>query len=932
MAFTAGLTGGLTEPITKTLLEDYFYGKLTLEEMVAALGSTLWLDATETYAKSKVAVDLVNTIAAAQVDYLYTTSLNISSSEITIHICAKSDNWSSGTTQFLFTLNDGTTNNKIEIYNAGAGGQLNLRTSFNGSDVHLQGTHSLSGFNFITAVIRENSTNGIQLYVNGVELSYNTVDDRDSTGLSFSSTLTTAYIGGSNITTNRPLDGNIDQTTVFNKALTTTELATILNSGNGLQHKDLDGTESFYGNIVAWYDFNTPPNFGRNYAEESHAVRLSSASDKLTSSSTDFNKQPSDAFSWGYWLKVDSIVGMFPFFFQKDNGVTGYEIYFDGSISSIDVDFKDDAGGRVRHSYSSVFTAGQWVHFVVTYSGNGQSSGLKLYLNGVEQTPVVNNNVTMTGSFDNSTDFTLFIGDIDTTVDEAFFYSDELISGEVTTLYNGGTVAPARTLHTDNLVSDWSFNAQNVTDIGKDSYGSNDLTPVSIVEADLVGGKDSLDLTEVSISSANATLGHIEGKAAGYDGVTLLTGRSGGVNAQQLTITEIATWYTDNYIRFTGSDNLDTTANIDLSGDFTIVMRSKHSNIAESSDLLSTSTTIYNNNTSGLGVCLGVTSTNPIGEDVWNTVVIKSESGTISFRLNGVANGSGSRDATVVTSTTMTIGDTTLTQNWDLRGLLIKESALTEAEIQTVESYFLTLATETDWTPAEITTSAWLDASDSSTITESGGSVSQWDDKSGNGLNVTQGTGSYQPVLGTNEIQFDGVDDNLFASGSDFPYGASGAYTAFIVFRSAVSQTNDSIGLITGNGNSSTANPLICVVANSSFRTYVDGTLSSSAWSADNTRYIGASRFDGAEHETFIDGTSGGTTTATQGASGTFYIGGVGGSGTRFFEGAISEMLIFNNAISLSNRQTVEGYLAHKWGLAANLDAAHPYKLTPPKI
>ena len=185
MAFTAGLTGGLTEPITKTLLEDYFYGKLTLEEMVALLGSTLWLDATETYAKSKVAVDLVNTIAAAQVDYLYTTSLNISSSEITIHICAKSDNWSSGTTQFLFTLNDGTTNNKIEIYNAGAGGQLNLRTSFNGSDVHLQGTHSLSGFNFITAVIRENSTNGIQLYVNGVELSYNTVDDRDSTGLSF---------------------------------------------------------------------------------------------------------------------------------------------------------------------------------------------------------------------------------------------------------------------------------------------------------------------------------------------------------------------------------------------------------------------------------------------------------------------------------------------------------------------------------------------------------------------------------------------------------------------------------------------------------------------------------------------------------------------------------------------------------------------------
>ena len=70
MAFTAGLTSGLTEPITKTLLEDYFYGGLTLEELVALLGSTLWLDATETYAKSKVAVDLVNTRGIAAVDYL----------------------------------------------------------------------------------------------------------------------------------------------------------------------------------------------------------------------------------------------------------------------------------------------------------------------------------------------------------------------------------------------------------------------------------------------------------------------------------------------------------------------------------------------------------------------------------------------------------------------------------------------------------------------------------------------------------------------------------------------------------------------------------------------------------------------------------------------------------------------------------------------
>lgn len=59
----------------------------------------------------------------------------------------------------------------------------------------------------------------------------------------------------------------------------------------------------------------------------------------------------------------------------------------------------------------------------------------------------------------------------------------------------------------------------------------------------------------------------------------------------------------------------------------------------------------------------------------------------------------------------------------------------------------------------------WLDASDTSTITSSSGSVSQWNDKSGNGRNFTQGTGTAQPTTGTttqnslNVIVFDGNSD-----------------------------------------------------------------------------------------------------------------------------------------------------------------------------
>ena len=65
---------------------------------------------------------------------------------------------------------------------------------------------------------------------------------------------------------------------------------------------------------------------------------------------------------------------------------------------------------------------------------------------------------------------------------------------------------------------------------------------------------------------------------------------------------------------------------------------------------------------------------------------------------------------------------------------------------------------------------AWYDASDTGTITVSGTAVTQWNDKSGNGYNLTQGTAGKRPLSGTrtqngkNAIEYDGADDVLAAS------------------------------------------------------------------------------------------------------------------------------------------------------------------------
>jgi hypothetical protein len=53
-------------------------------------------------------------------------------------------------------------------------------------------------------------------------------------------------------------------------------------------------------------------------------------------------------------------------------------------------------------------------------------------------------------------------------------------------------------------------------------------------------------------------------------------------------------------------------------------------------------------------------------------------------------------------------------------------------------------------------------------------------------------------------------------------------------------------------------------------------------------------------------------------------------AGLTFAKVYISEVLIYNSFLSLSDQQRVEGYLAWKWGLQGSLPANHPFKRWPP--
>lgn len=232
------------------------------------------------------------------------------------------------------------------------------------------------------------------------------------------------------------------------------------------------------------------------------------------------------------------------------------------------------------------------------------------------------------------------------------------------------------------------------------------------------------------------------------------------------------------------------------------------------------------------------------------------------------------------------------------------------------------------WTPAEISSTLWLDASDASTITESGGLVSQWNDKSGNGNHLVQVTGSRKPVTGTrtlnslNVLDFDGakkVELNAFHS------LMSGGRSLYILAQQDTTSNrfiSDEFSSSRGTFYSSGGN----------FAYYNGNTITTSI--AESTDLIIRSLLiDAAGTGTaYHDGTSAvvGTVTATNQIGVT--IGGRNSSSSNQLDGVIAAVLYCDEEHTDAIRQKVEGYLAWTWGHVSALDAGHPYKSAAPTV
>lgn len=261
------------------------------------------------------------------------------------------------------------------------------------------------------------------------------------------------------------------------------------------------------------------------------------------------------------------------------------------------------------------------------------------------------------------------------------------------------------------------------------------------------------------------------------------------------------------------------------------------------------------------------------------------------------------------------------------------------------------------WTPANLAVKprVWLDPSDAGAVTLDGSSkVSQLLDKSGNSFHATQPTAAHRPALTTAAFGGRQALNTLGGLSLHIPDGIgitpTSAKEVFAMSAAAVSETSNSKGAIVtlhanlGGGAADYGKRLTLRNDGGTFRCEFNGgfhqtndPLNGGAGDIVNARHSAGALLNqikmAANAQPPESGYTGAQTDAVNAVDTLHTIGLRDRSfaGTAGIGGYVGEVLIFLYELSTSEREHVEGYLAHRWGTTANLPAAHPYKTTAPQ-
>ena len=271
--------------------------------------------------------------------------------------------------------------------------------------------------------------------------------------------------------------------------------------------------------------------------------------------------------------------------------------------------------------------------------------------------------------------------------------------------------------------------------------------------------------------------------------------------------------------------------------------------------------------------------------------------------------------------------------------MIIYNTALTTTQRQQVEGYLawkwgLQASLPPFAGPLSLSGCAlWLDGADSSSasMTLSGSSITAWKDKSGNGVSFTIGgtpTLSIAVYNGLSSVYFNGSTNFI---NTTFNLNLINHSFFIVVSETAGGNAGVLVFYSTGGSVDDVYSPNALLFASPQFS--IKGSYSSQPSSTLAYGVYSETSLPTGSLTVYKNGTSVITNTGVTAASSTGLV--IGSrvyttSYTYFMTGYVSEVLVYSTALTDTQRQQVEGYLAWKWGTQANLVNTHPYYSSSP--
>lgn len=259
------------------------------------------------------------------------------------------------------------------------------------------------------------------------------------------------------------------------------------------------------------------------------------------------------------------------------------------------------------------------------------------------------------------------------------------------------------------------------------------------------------------------------------------------------------------------------------------------------------------------------------------------------------------------------------------------------------------------WSPSNLVLKSWLGIE--SVVSDESNKISELTDMSGNAMSFKQTNSTNKPSFVNNEIVFDGIASRLEGDAltRQIFMNAQHAWCFAVVRRTALDASSADKTLFASHMASSTGVRFIVQLnsSGSSTNNLMDfGTRRTDAEAFNNllsnqkakTEYqiiLAKVDFAGGVKELYIDGVLESSRTVTIGSMpstqalvpaniGAYYT--TNSGWIRHTSMSLKSMIIGASELTAENRQKLEGWAAHKYGLTDNLEIDHPYKTLVPTL